>query len=431
MNAATIHVIGAGIAGLSAAVRLVDEGHRIVLHEAARAAGGRCRSYQDQALDLVIDNGNHLLLSGNHAAHDYLARIGSLASLKGPGSAVFDFADIKSGERWRLRPNDGRVPWWLLDNRRRVPGTRLREYLTPLGTLRATPAASLGEVMSCCGPLYERLWHPILLAGLNTNPLEGSAMLAAAMLRETLGAGGKACRPLIATGGLSSCFIEPALAHLAARNAPVRLGERLRGIDFAEERAVSLDLGAGRTVLAESDAVILTVPPWVAQELLPDLVAPDEFRAIVNAHFRVTPKRNQPMILGVVNGLTQWLFAYPDHVSVTISGADRLLDRPREMLAAEIWREVAALSGLGPELPPWQIVKEKRATFAATPMQDAKRPSARTRWTNVVLAGDWTQTGLPATIEGAVRSGYKAASIIAERRVEAAPHIRIAAGGRL
>ena len=102
----------------------------------------------------------------------------------------------------------------------------------------------------------------------------------------------------------------------------------------------------------------------------------------------------------------------PGHLSVTISDADRLIDRPREELAVEIWREAAALSGLPADLPPWQIVKEKRATFAATPAQNAKRPPARTRWGNVALAGDWTQTGLPATIEGAVRSGYKAASII-------------------
>ena len=134
------------------------------------------------------------------------------------------------------------------------------------------------------------------------------------------------------------------------------------------------------------------------------------------------------MITGIVNGLTEWLFAYPEHLSVTISCADRLLERPREELATEIWREVAALSELPPQLPPWQIVKERRATFAATPAQDAKRPSAQTRWHNVVLAGDWTQTGLPATIEGAVRSGYNAASLIMEMPSEM-PQIRNAASG--
>ena len=84
--------------------------------------------------------------------------------------------------------------------------------------------------MSCAGPLYERLWRPLLLAGLNTDPTEGSAALAAALLRETLGAGGRACRPLIARRGLSRTFVDPALAFLVARNGAVRLGDRLREI---------------------------------------------------------------------------------------------------------------------------------------------------------------------------------------------------------
>ncbi|MBV9907402.1 MAG: FAD-dependent oxidoreductase, partial [Hyphomicrobiales bacterium] len=144
----------------------------------------------------------------------------------------------------------------------------------------------------------------------------------------------------------------------------------------------------------------------------PGVTTPDEFRGILNVHFLVKPPRGQPSILGVVNGQIEWLFAFADRLSVTISNADWLIDRPREDLAAEIWREAAALTGLPADLPPWQIVKEKRATFAATPAQNAKRPDSRTQWANVTLAGDWVQTGLPATIEGAVRSGYKAASII-------------------
>ena len=158
--------------------------------------------------------------------------------------------------------------------------------------------------------------------------------------------------------------------------------------------------------------MVLSAPPWIVKDLLPGLTTPDEFRGILNVHFQIAPPRGQPAILGVVNAEIEWLFAFPDRLSVTISNADRLIDRPRDELAAEIWREAAVLTGLPADLPPWQIVKEKRATFAATPAQDAKRPDSRTRWDNVVLAGDWIQTGLPATIEGAVRSGYKAASIV-------------------
>ncbi len=121
------------------------------------------------------------------------------------------------------------------------------------------------------------------------------------------------------------------------------------------------------------------------------------------------PKPGSPLILGVVNGLTEWLFAYPDRYSVTISGADRLLDVPREDLARQIWEEIATIGDLARELPSWQIVKEKRATFAATPAEAARRAGAKTANENLVLAGDWTATGLPSTIEGAIRSGRTAA----------------------
>ena len=97
---------------------------------------------------------------------------------------------------------------------------------------------------------------------------------------------------------------------------------------------------------------------------------------------------------------------------MTISAGDRLIDVPRESLAQTIWQEVAAILGLSCALPPWQIVRERRATFAATPEQDARRPASRTRWANLVLAGDWTDTGLPATIESAIRSGRRAAEVI-------------------
>jgi hypothetical protein len=117
-------------------------------------------------------------------------------------------------------------------------------------------------------------------------------------------------------------------------------------------------------------------------------------------------------MIGVVNGTVEWIFAFPNRLSVTISGADRLLDNPREMLAKTLWEEVAAVAGLSDPLPPWQIVRERRATFAATPEENAKRPAAETEWRNLFLAGDWTATGLPATIESAIRSGNRAAELV-------------------
>ena len=412
MREGTAHVVGAGLAGLSAAVRLTAAGVRTIVHEAAAAAGGRCRSFFDPAVGAEIDNGNHLVLSGNRAALDYLGLIGASERLSGPGAALFDFADLRTGERWRLHPNEGRAPWWLLDRTRRAPGASLKEYFAPLALFWSSAGATVEAAMRCDGALYERLWRPILLAGLNTEPKESSVSLAGALIRETLGGGGKACRPLTASEGLSPIFVDPAVRFIARSGGTVRLGERLRDIRFAADRAVALDFESASVSLGRDDAVIVAVPPWAAEALLPGIEAPNAFRGIVNAHFRVAAPEGHPPILGVIGGRTQWLFAYRDRLSVTISAAGELLDWPREALAESIWSEVAALTGLGGALPPWRIVKERRATFAATPDQDARRPRTRTRWSNVFLAGDWVQTGLPATIEGAVRSGAEAAGAV-------------------
>ena len=166
--------------------------------------------------------------------------------------------------------------------------------------------------------------------------------------------------------------------------------------------------------LGANDAVILAVPPYAATKLLPDLTVPTLFRGIVNAHFKIDPPAAMPPMLGVINGTVEWVFSLPGRMSVTISSADRLFAMPREELAQMIWNEVAAVSGLPAALPPFQIVRERRATFAATPEQNALRPGAETQWDNLFLAGDWTATGLPATIEGAIRSGNRAAELAAQ-----------------
>jgi len=415
-----IHIIGAGLAGLSAALRLAGRGEQVIVHEATPFAGGRCRSYRDAAVGMTIDNGNHLLLSGNHAALAYLREIGTAGLLTGPREAEFGFVDLANGERWTLRLNSGRVPWWIFDASRRVPGTRARDYLPLMRLLRPPPGKRVDEVLACKGPLYGRLVEPLLLAALNIDPPRGSAKLASAVIRETLAKGGADCRPLVARDGLSATLIEPALATVQKRGGVVRLERQLRTIRFGATRIDALDFGDETIALAEEDAVILAVPPYAAASLVRGLNVPTEFCAIVNAHFAIAPPAGQAPILGVVNGTVQWIFAFPGRLSVTISAGDRLVDMPREELAKIIWADVSSVTGLPMTqptgLPPWQIVRERRATFAATPAQDLKRPGAATAWRNLVLAGDWTDTGLPATIEGAIRSGRRAAELIGRGR---------------
>jgi squalene-associated FAD-dependent desaturase len=403
-----VHIVGGGLAGLAAAVRLVDSPARIILHEATAMPGGRCRSYHDHATGLTIDNGNHLLLTGNHAAFAYARAIGSDHLLSGPDKAEFAFYDLAAKAGWTLRLNDGRFPWWVFDAAHRVPGTRPLDYLR-LARLLLAPDRPIGDIIDCSGPLYERLLAPLLIAALNTDPREASAALAGAVIRETLARGGAACRPRIAREGLGTVFVKPAVDYLEKSGATIRLGRELRALRFVDQSVVELDFGADRVALGLQDAVILAVPPFAAPALVPKLTAPTAFRAILNTHFRVDAPPGLPPLIGVLNGTAEWIFAFPGRISVTTSNADRLMNEPREALADTIWREVCAVTGLTGERPAWQIVRERRATFAATPEENAKRPGAATAWRNLFLAGDWTATGLPATIEGAIRSGNRAA----------------------
>jgi hydroxysqualene dehydroxylase len=129
LRARHVYVVGCGVAGLSAAVALAQNGTKVTMFESAPVAGGRCRSYMDPVLGRVIDNGNHLLLSGNSAALRFLAVTGGLAGVTICNSAEYAFVDLNSLERWKIRLNTGIVPWWIFDESRRVPGTHALEYL--------------------------------------------------------------------------------------------------------------------------------------------------------------------------------------------------------------------------------------------------------------------------------------------------------------
>jgi squalene-associated FAD-dependent desaturase len=412
----TVHIIGAGISGLSAAVRLANAGFSVHVHEATQQAGGRCRSYFDAATNLTIDNGNHLLLSGNRHAVAYARSIGTEAGLVGPKSAQFPFVDLTTGQRWQLDLGDSRLPLWVFDEARRVPDTGLLDYLALMPLIWASPGKLVGDAIRCEGTLYQRLVQPLLLAALNVDPPEGSAGLAGAVVRETLLAGGEACRPLIARDGLSAVLVEPAIKLLQNKGAGIHFGHELREFGLSTDSVGELRFGEDNVAIASDAAVVLAVPPRPAALLLPGLKTPSKFRAIVNAHFRFDPPKDMPPILGIVGGLVEWLFAFPQRLSITISSADRLVDMPREELAQAIWRDICKAAGIQAELPPWQIVRERRATFEATPEQNALRPGAVTNWKNLFLAGDWTDTGLPATIEGSVRSGNRAADLVLAMR---------------
>ncbi len=417
-----VHIIGAGLAGLAAAARLTIEGRRVVIYEAADQAGGRCRSYFDSKLERTIDNGNHLLMSANREALTFLDLCGARSKLIEIAPACFPFLDLANGESWTLRPARGRLPWWIFSASRRIPHTGPLDYLRTRGLAKAWDDERVIDRISPQDPLWRPFWEPLTVAALNTAPEEASASLLWRVLKESFFRGEAHCRPMIARLSLADSFVEPALAYLRRQGAEVRLNCRLRDLELKDNRVVALAFANGHTALAAGDRVICALPPLVAKSLLPGLTVPEESRAIVNAHIRLDPAAagaaRMPHglpFLGLLGGTAQWLFLRDDVVSLTVSAADELAAESNDEIARRLWRDTAQALGLDPRKQPViRVIKEKRATMAQSPAQLALRPVAKTAWSNLVLAGDWTDTGYPATIESAVRSGFRAARAILE-----------------
>lgn len=415
---ARLWVIGAGLAGLSAAVHGSSLGRPVTLMEAARHAGGRCRSFEDTGLGRRIDNGNHLILGGNEAVFEYLGLLGAGDALAPLEPAAFPFAEPATGRHWTLRPSRGRLAWWLLRPARRVPDSRLSDYL-PMGRLvRAPLEATVAQCLDPARPLFQRFWRPLTLAILNTEPEAASAALLGRVLSATLLKGADASRPFLAPKGLSTALVDPALAHLDEQGVDLAFATRLKGLETTDGRVTALRFAGGPVSVADGDKVILALPPHALSEVAPGLAPEFNYHAIVNAHFRIEGApglADDSPFLGLIGATGQWIFRRGDVFSVTVSAADALARQPPETIAATLWEELRGLLDRPPGTPPpYRIIKEKRATIAQTPGQNALRPGAATRLANLFLAGDWTGTGLPATIEGAIRSGRHAARLAVE-----------------
>lgn len=406
----TVYVIGAGLAGLAAATKLAEVGENIVLIEQSPRPGGRCRSFFDTKLEADIDNGNHLVMSGNIDAMTYLTRIQAMDTIE-VLPAQYPFIDMVSGESWTVDLGRGRIPWWIFSKERRIPGTNLIDYWVSRKLMSAGNKDTIKEVLEGTNVLYERFWKPFSIAVLNTEPETAAAALMKPVITETMAKGGLACRPVLAKEGLGYSFAEPAITYLKQKNTQVMMGTRCKAVTLTDNTISKLILDGAEIILKNGDSVISAVPPNIVEELFDFIHTPNEFRSILNIHYRLEKKPNIAPITGLLGSAAEWLFCRGNMLSITVSAAEHHIDQPSKVLSNKIWREIASLVGQDPDKePPSRVIKEKRATIAQTPEIVSIRPEIAGYARNLWIAGDWTDTGLPATIEGAIRSGHIAAA---------------------
>jgi len=383
-----VHIVGGGLSGLSAAIACLDAGLKIRLYEAAPRLGGRCASWIDAALGAEIDNGTHAVVAGNRHTMRYLRRIGARDRLVKGGLQMFE---TSSGRLFS--------PLSVLG---------FDDFTAGLSLLLARPGTTADRVV---GNRSSRatFWEPLCTAVLNTPLAQADARLLGGTMRRML----LSFTPLLAARSLADTYVAPAETFIRARGGEVFLADAVSTLVRLGERITALASREATHPVAVDDQVILALPPW--SPLLENTgLAPAglESSPIVNAHYRVA-EASTPRFVGLIGGTGQWLLHRGAIATVTVSAADELMERSDAEIAERLWEDIAQVLGLT-TIPAYRVIKERRATLRHTPESQRQRRLSAPQ-ANLVLAGDWTQSALPCTIEAAIASGVAAAAVVLSR----------------
>jgi hydroxysqualene dehydroxylase len=440
--AVDVVIVGAGVAGLSAAVRLTRDGARVLVLEARSRLGGRATSFADRETGEFVDNGQHVLLGCYTETFAFLREIGADQHVSLQPSFAATMID-RAGRRSRLACPSLPPPlhlvagvlewdalgwcdrWSIL--RMATPLRIARRALQPgARAIAASPGETVEGWLVRNGQtprLREMLWEPLALAALNQPIGQAAAPVFARVLAEMFGADPRAAAIALPTKPLHQMYAEPARRYIEARGGSVRTGVAAK-VRIDADEVLSVESAGERWTI---DTVISAVPWFALADLIeghaPSL-APTLDRArrmesspIVTVNLWFDRQVIEEPFIGLPGRAMQWVFdtraafgGQASHLSLVSSGASPIAHLANEALIARAHQEL--LDALPPVRPAKlvraTVVREPRATFSLAPGQPA-RPPTETSVRGLFLAGDWIDTGLPATIESAVRSGHLAA----------------------
>jgi squalene-associated FAD-dependent desaturase len=450
LNAYDVVVVGAGCAGLSAAARLAREGSRVLVLERRARLGGRATSFEDRETGELVDNGQHVLLGCYTETFAFLRQVGAIENIRVQRQltvAVIDRSGVKSRLVCPALPAPFHLlaavlEWEALSWRDRLAVLRMaaplrlaRQQLRGGRLIAASPGETVDAWLVRNGQtprIRELLWDPLALAALNQPPAEAAAPPFARVLAEMFGGDPQAAAIALPVKPLRVMYAEPARAYIEARGGDVRTATSAR-ILKAADGALAVETAGGRWT---PHAVVCAVPWFAVAEVLDGSLAAmgevvDRARRMasspivtVNLWFDrpAMPVMDEPFV-SLPGRRMQWVFdtreAFGDaasHLSLLSSGAATSAGMSNGDLIATAHEELlAALPAVRDRRPlRATVVREPRATFSLAPGQP-QRPSTTTPVDGLFLAGDWIDTGLPATIESAVRSGHRAAEAILGR----------------
>jgi squalene-associated FAD-dependent desaturase len=441
-NETPVIIAGAGWAGLAAAAYLSRYQVPVIVLESAKQIGGRARRVPFNHIEgdangfsqdpISVDNGQHLLVGA------YESTLSLLRSFDVKEAQAFKRVNLSlnlvspAGKSVSLQTPNLPAPLHLVWGLATAGGLNLKERLSALQFCRrlARQDFTLAEDETC-GALFARhrqppkvittLWEPLCLGGLNTPIEQASAQVFLRMLRETFAHTRHDSNLLLTQRDLSAVFPDPAMDYIERQGGSVQLGQRVTQIHINHEAITGLTL-EDRSIKAQH--VILATPYQVTAKLCKS--HPDtENLATVLEKFRSNPICTVYLqyphtialsndMLGMVGTLSQWVFdrkiyGQPGLMAVVISGPGEHMSLDNNQLVQRVQTELANIFTYWPEPHQAMVIREKRATFQCPVDINKIRPGNKTSIHGLWIAGDYTDTGLPATLEGAVRSGLRAA----------------------
>ncbi|MEO8605388.1 MAG: hydroxysqualene dehydroxylase HpnE [bacterium] len=440
-------VIGGGFAGLAAGVELAARGLKPLVLEGRPHLGGRAYSFTDAATGERVDNGQHAMMGCYTHTLGFLARIGATDKLvrqpnlrvamahRQRGVGVIAGAALPSP----LHMAVGVLGYRLLRRRERVAALRaglqiLRMYRRRDPELAERTVAELLASLGQSPDAQAAFWNPVAIATLNETPDRAAALPFAAVLAQAFFGSRRDAQFVLPGVDLSALYTDDAQRFIEERGGRVVTHATIVGLDIADERVTGVRLRDGQCLAAS--ACVASVPPRALALLLPAalqhagaLRGLDDFGSspIVSIHLWLDRHVLDEDFLGCVGTTTQWLFnrsalqAASDgsgqRLSAVISAGRAVVEWPSEHIVATVVDDIRALvpAARAAQVLRSVVVKEKSATIANTPLVERRRPPADTALTNLFLAGDWTATGLPPTIESAVLSGERAAHLLVAR----------------
>jgi squalene-associated FAD-dependent desaturase len=437
-------IVGGGLSGLSAAVYLSSRHIPVLLLEQRRTPGGRAWSFLDESTGTVIDNGQHLLIAGYGRTMEFLEMIGARTGLSVQKTPRLAFHHPERGfcsfGLPQLPPPLHLLGGILLSDlfsprdrlRMLRAGRALRSYREeqPWAAAEMTIDAWL-DSLGQSAETKRSFWEPLAVAIMNEHIGIASALVFVRALRTAFLSGAHGAALAIPTVGLSDLYVEPARAFIERHGGVVRCGADVAASVMEERTVARVRLKEGEMI--PCSALVLAVPSYRVMSLLPDplresgyLTAAAAIRhtPIVSIHLWFDTDFMPQDTLGVIGRRIHWVFnrrkicgerGRGGHISVVISAAHRFVEMGNEELTHAALEDLRSVYGVHMGHATHSVViREKRGTFSCTPETARIRPGCATPVSNLFLAGDWTDTGYPATIEGAVMSGWRSAGKVEE-----------------